>query len=258
MNEFILNTGSGHALMTLRSPSSLSSAKHTSKKKKIPSLPSISRTDSKSSLKSSSIITPRYNEEVEKKLKNTQLELEELKSELFRMKTDSSRQSILMKSYQNSESLFTMNWEDLDVFELRKTLLNLVSQTHEVYRSMQNRCNVLSLIIKYLQEEPNSLDSDSSQLISIIQELSDSLDHTTQTELELGLKSRELAKKILEVSQIRYRFDALNKRFLRNETERKELSDKFKRLQEDHSKLLKTNTIEKQRFQRKVYIRNQC
>ena len=106
-----------------------------------------------------------------------------------------------------------MNWEDLDVSELRKVLLGLVSQTSEVYKNFKNRCGMVMSIIKSLQDKDAGLSKDSATLLSIVRELSESLDSISQTELELGLKLRELAKKTLEVSQIRYRKDALNKRY---------------------------------------------
>lgn len=252
MNEFLLNSGTGSALMTIRSPSSLNSSKRSSRLKHTPSLPSISKTDSKSSLRSYGKTTPSHNEEIEKKLKETQIELEEIRSELFKLRSDSSRQSISMKSFQNSESMFSMNWEDLDVFELKKILLGLVSQASEVYKNLQYRCGVVMCIIKNLQDDETGFSRDSNTLLNIVRELSESLETVSQTELELGLKSRELAKKTLEVSQIRYRMDALNKRYLRSEIERKEIQEKFRRLQEDHNKLIKTNMIEKQRYSRKV------
>ena len=176
------------------------------------------------------------------------LQKTEQKSKFYsqNLSTSSLFSQVLPKNIK--ESLFEVDVNLLETEDLKTLLKKIVNQELQSLKQLNDRCHILSKMVKVFEISSSFSEKDAHDLMSLLDQMAKTVINTSETEIELGIKTRLAEKKNLEASAFRKNYEILHKRSFQSEQELKELREKIKNLQEENIKQLKITENERHRF----------
>ncbi|CAG9333056.1 unnamed protein product [Blepharisma stoltei] len=242
MSDFYQYSPPGSALMTVRTPHNKSKSRNSARSlhnsPNSGSLPFIDRAEIKTAPKPT---TSNDNTERE-----TRLITKEPK--IYRATKIVLKNNYSSMSFGNVESFLNMNIEEIDIYELRKIMQELIIKQRELFRNLTGRCEILGNMIRVVENSENFSEREAKSLIQLIHEMAETAANTSEVEINFGVKSRELERRNLEFSALKSKYESLLKRSYQSENENKDLKEKLKNLQEENARQSKLTMTERQRF----------
>jgi hypothetical protein len=159
-------------------------------------------------------------------------------------------------STSSIDSFFDIDTKLLNPPELKEMLISIIQQELSSLKIIQERCSIMSSMIKTIEKSSFFSEKDLDELMQLIENMGKTVLNTSETEIELGTKHRLYEKLSIEHSSFKANFSSIQKRLHQTEKDCKDLRDKVKGLQEENARLLKIIDGEKQK-NTDICIRNQ-